>query len=246
MSIIVSNVPQSVTQEEVSQFFQFCGKIESIEQTDSSKGTYKVTFSDSSALTTAALLNGAQLGGASVAVETLADGKKVEDSATKSDDASADIAQNGDIPQELKPKSQIFAEYLSQGYVLGDSLIGKAVEYDQKNGLSDKFNRFIGDLNTKYNLPEKQQQLQQTTEGLDNKYKVTENLTKYYNNFQQTSLGNKIHHFYTKAVNDSLQIHEEAKRLAEIKKTQAAAQGALPATTGNVAELAGQVPISKE
>lgn len=243
MSIIVSNVPQAVSEEEVSQFFQFCGKIDNIEQVNSTTGSYKVTFASANALSTATLLNGAQMGGSPVTVETLDENKSGKDI---SDAASAEIGQNGDIPQEIKPKSQIFAEYLSQGYILGDSLVSKAVEYDQKNGLSDKFNRFISDLNTKYKLPEKQQQLQQTTEGLDNKYKITESLTKYYNDFQQTSLGHKIHDFYTNAVNDSLQIHAEAKRLADLKKTQAVAQGAIPATTGNVAELAGQVPVEKQ
>ncbi|KAH3672854.1 hypothetical protein WICMUC_004076 [Wickerhamomyces mucosus] len=240
MSIIVSNIPNTVPKDEIEKFFQFCGKIDSIEEA-SAPGSYKVNFVSSSAVSTALLLNGAQLGGSSVTVEEFEDGS----SSTIGTESNHTPGSDDDIEQEVKPKSAIFAEYLSHGYILGDHLVSKAVDYDKQNGISDKFNRFISDLNNKYNLQEKQHQLQKTQNDLDSKYKISENLIKYYNQLANTSVGSKIHSFYTNAVNDTLQVHEEAKRLAELKKHQAAATGVIPSTTGNIAQAAGQQPIEK-
>lgn len=233
-SVIASNIPESVTKDRVEEFFAFCGKIESVEQlyTDADPNSFRIKFVSESAVSTALLLNQAELGGAAVIVsseltpEVLS---QIQDKAPHSPSyppnvpstPNADPYEAGptaDIAQELKPKSAIFAQYLSRGYVLGDHLVQKAVDYDKQNGCSDKFKRFLTDLDTKFSLQEKQKGLQTKQQQLDQKYKISSNLLHYYDRALKTDAGSRLHGFYTNVVKDATQIHEEARRLAQLEK----------------------------
>jgi hypothetical protein len=245
-SILASNIPDSTPLSKIEHFFSFCGKIERIKSYDLSKGEgeqcVQVYFVNPSAVSTALLLNGAELDGKAVVVREFNDGNiphkgvksgghageiaerqgLIEKSAESASEKSSVSSESGDIEQEHKPKSAIFAEYLAQGYVLGDHLISKAVDYDKKNGYSEKFNKFLADLDAKYKIQEKSKEIDakidETQKELDSKYKISESLNKYFAKAQKTELGGKIIDFYTKSVNDAREVHEEAKRLAELKK----------------------------
>lgn len=242
LSILASNIPESVSQDKVEEFFSFCGKIDRVEkyQLSAQKGeqVFQVFFANESAVSTALLLNGAELGGSQVKVLRFNDGRNPsaidppaydeplvsKQSKLNPVEGPSDSAKNlinsqvgnsdGDIDQESKPKSAIFAEYLSNGYIIGDSLIDRAINYDKENGYSEKFKKFLNDLDSKYNLQNKQQEL-------NSKYKISENLNKYFEKALNTDVGHKLHGFYTNVVSDSKDIHNEAKRLAELKKQQA-------------------------
>ncbi|CCH44667.1 hypothetical protein BN7_4236 [Wickerhamomyces ciferrii] len=244
LSILASNIPESVTKDKIHEFFSFCGKIDRIENYDLSaqnnEVVYQVFFANESAVSTALLLNGAELGGSQVKVLPFNDGRNPtandppaynEPLANKqsqlgtvkppSEEAKSLIDQPGvnsdDIEQESKPKSTIFAEYLSHGYILGDQLIEKAVEHDKQNGYTDKFKKFLKDLDDKYHV-------QETQQTIDQKYKISANLSRYFEKALNTGVGNKIHGFYSNVVNDSTEIHNEARRLADLKKKEALPQ----------------------
>jgi hypothetical protein len=249
-SILASNLSESTTKQQVQKFFEFCGRIQRIDDSLQLSGyegekNFLVTFESASAKATALLLNGAELNGSKVKILEFTEGpgggpenaidasgppaylekpadveKRLEKA--KGTDAVIDVtglssegagaaAGEGDedIAQELKPKAQIFAEYLSQGYVLGDPLLQKAIEYDNKNGLSEKFQKFLKDVDEKYDVHTK-------GEALDKKLGIS----KYINKALNTGVGSRIEQFYNDVVKDTKQINDEALRLAELKKKE--------------------------
>ncbi len=252
LSILASNIPPAVSKDKVHEFFSFCGKIDRIENYDLSaqenEKAYQVFFANESAVSTALLLNGAELGGAQVKVLPFNDGRnptandppaydeplsnkqsqlnpvKGPSDSAKEHILGAPGAGSDDIEQESKPKSAIFAEYLSHGYIIGDQLIDRAVDYDKQNGYSDKFKSFLKDLDDKY-------QIQSTQQSIDQKYKISENLNKYFEKALNTDVGHKLHGFYTNVVAESKDVHNEAKRLAELKKQNAGAGTTTSSTT---------------
>lgn len=245
MSIIASNIPETTELSKIEHFFSFCGKISRVQEYELSKvpgeQCVQVVFANPSAVATALLLNGAELDGKPVTVREFNDGN-IPHEGTRIGGHPGEIAErqglvapsegvhdekkdeDADIEQEHKPKSAIFAEYLSQGYVLGDQLVSKAVDYDKQHGFTDKFTQFVGDLDKKYKLHDKSAQLEQTQKNIDTKYGISSSLSKYFERAQNTQLGSKITEFYTKSVEDARQVHEEAKRLAELKKAEQAEQ----------------------
>ncbi|GMF56537.1 unnamed protein product [[Candida] boidinii] len=113
--IIASGIPSFVTDSKIEEFFSFCGKIKSIKQVDSSSGAdsktkeIQVEFNNSSAVSTALLLNGAELEGGVVSVKSL-DDSNVESTDTKSDlQDSSDSTSAGTSPSPSPPiKNTIF------------------------------------------------------------------------------------------------------------------------------------------
>ncbi|ODQ80836.1 hypothetical protein BABINDRAFT_34788 [Babjeviella inositovora NRRL Y-12698] len=235
-TITASNIPASVSNAKLQDFFSFCGKIQSIDSKDSGAitRTVSITFESAAALQTALLLNGAELAGSKIEI-TESKGALPSDAAVSQppayasalqpppqhpDTLSGTVTPKEDISQEEKPKTAILAQYLSHGYLLSDNLISKAIEHDQKNGYSSKFKGFLGSLDSKYHI-------QQKSAEADKKYNVTDQfqqhkqtLDLYFDSAKQTGIGSKIHGFYLNAAKDAKEVHEEAKRLAALKKQQ--------------------------
>lgn len=118
------------------------GKIATIEITPSGETqSATVTFEKETAAKTALLLDNTQLGQTQVQV-TSASGSSDDDGSHYTQNAERD---SDEITQEEKPRSRIIAEYLAHGYVVGDTGIQKAIDLDQKHGVS---NRFLATLQT--------------------------------------------------------------------------------------------------
>lgn len=221
-TIIASNIPSSVEESKVKEFFSFCGKIDSIKQQDQEsegKSAYQVRFASAGAVSTALLLNGAELGGGEVHVIQLGVDKPLPLSEAL---PSYESANHEDIDQEEKPKSAILAQYLSQGYVVSDQLIEKALAFDKAHGYSEKFRNFVTSLDQKYHVQEK---TTASAEQADTKFNIAENYNKgkmslgdYFDKFKQDKYGSKIHQFYSGLVNDTKAVHDEARRLADLKE----------------------------
>merc|ERR1712000_155945 len=117
----VSGISSSTSEKDVRDFFSFCGKISDLKIEDDSKteaGPTKkatVTFEKETAAKTALLLDSTQLGPAQIHVT----------SGTSTGEATkaAGDHEHDDVPQEEKPRSRIFAEYLAHGYVISDKAI---------------------------------------------------------------------------------------------------------------------------
>lgn len=254
-TIIVSHIPNSVTTEKLENFFGFCGHVVSItsipDQSQVSK-SYEIHFESPKALSTALLLNEAELDGVPIEVqEKPLDTKAAPsayDNAEKDDDNTINAAsakgETGDnkvqhstktgdanyddISQEEKPKYAIMAQLLANGYIISDNVIQSAIKIDEKNGYSTKFKNFISSLDEKYlhsqtpgttankNLTTAQDTF---TSAQNTLASYSKTLAHYFEKASNTPYGIKIHEFYQNFAKDVQEVHKEATRLVELKKS---------------------------
>lgn len=243
-SVTVSHVPDSVSAAKLQEFFAFCGLIESVTPLGpdgAGFSAYRVLFTLNKALSTALLLNEAELDNVeiSVAEDTLpsysessnvpdVSEKKEVDNKVQHDSISTGDVSYDDVPQEEKPKLAIFAQILAAGYNLSDKVIDKAVSIDQRNGFSTKFKSFLTDLDTKYfhtddpqssssqGIGKAQSLLNSISESLQ-KLKYLQALQGYFDKASASPYGAKVHSFYKQVSKEVRDVHEEAKRLNQIR-----------------------------
>ncbi|GES57951.1 protein vip1 [Aspergillus terreus] len=243
-TVHVSGISSSTSDEEVKNFFSFCGKITSISVTPVSNepGASKsatVTFEKEAAAKTALLLDNTQLGPSEVHVEAA---PTLEDIAGAQATEETSKDENGhDVAQEDKPRSRIIAEYLAHGYVISDGAIQKAIALDQKHGFSARFTSALSNFDSKYHATDK-------ARGIDESYKISDKaasswrgLHSYFEKAINTPSGRKLREFYSKTDKQVRDIHNEARRLADLKsgKTPAGEAGPeAPATSGPAAAAA--------
>ncbi|KAK9362495.1 hypothetical protein V1504DRAFT_448642 [Lipomyces starkeyi] len=249
-SIIVSNISPEVTQQQISDFFSFCGKISSLQVREASNAETatklqeaRIVFESDSAAKTALLLTDTKLGNSNVVVrpDTTAPVGKAEGTASAARPVVA--AEEGhDIQQEYKPKAAIIAEILSHGYVLSDKAVQKSAEFDKQHGISTRFQKFLSDVDTKYNISDR---ATTTATSADAKYGIKERVHqtkgvfhRYYEKALDSSAGAKVRQFYADASKEATDIHNEARRLADMRESKAAGLGEETS--------AAQAPISHE
>ncbi|KAF4634903.1 hypothetical protein G7Y89_g3184 [Cudoniella acicularis] len=218
-TVHVKNISSSTSEKEVKDFFSFCGKISSIEITPSGETqSATVAFEKETAAKTALLLDNTALGATQVKV-TSASGSAEDDGSHYTTNAERD---SDEITQEEKPRSRIVAEYLAHGYVIGDQAVQRAIDLDQKHGVTNRFLSTLQNLDSKYHATDK-------AKSIDQSYKVSQNvsnttnsllsgLTSYYEKAAGTPTGKKLVNFYSQTSRQVQDIHAEARRLADLKK----------------------------
>jgi len=216
-TVHVKNISSQTSEKEIRDFFSFCGKITSLDVSKAeSTQNATVTFEKETAAKTALLLDNTQLGATQVQVSSATGSNEDDGSHYKSNTER----ESDDITQEEKPRSRIIAEYLAHGYVVGDTAIQRAIELDQKHGVSNRFVQTLNSLDSKYHATDK-------AKSVDNTYGVTARansfltgLTSYYEKATDTPTGKKLVNFYTSASQQVQDIHNEARRLADLKKQE--------------------------
>ncbi|KZP01291.1 hypothetical protein CALVIDRAFT_594783 [Calocera viscosa TUFC12733] len=235
-SVNVSNLAPITTEQALHDFFSFCGKITAIEKVDKSA---KISFEKVSAAKTALMLNGGTLDGEHIVVT--------------SDEVHEDPVGHGTsspaehpIAQEDKPRAGIAAEYLAKGYILSDQILQRAIDIDAKQGISSRFLAYIRSLD--HGLGERLVGHEKTISGqlntyveagtakareVDEKHALSKQAGDYYSKAIQSPWGKRVQEFYTTTTKQVLDIHEEAKRIADEHKTAAPTEApvAEPATT---------------
>jgi hypothetical protein len=172
-----------------------------------------VTFEKESAAKTALLLDNTQLGAAQVHVKSAASLAELADTHKESEAA----AEHDGISQDDKPRSRIIAEYLAHGYVLSDKIIEQALALDKQHGVSSRFTKALTDFDTKYNATDK-------AKAADDKFGVSRSATQAWNSFNSyfdsainTPSGQKLRQFYDVGNKQVLDVHNEARHLANLK-----------------------------
>jgi len=216
-TVHVKGIAQQTSEKEVRDFFSFCGKIQAITVTPDSGASDNtksatVTFEKETAAKTALLLDNTQLGSAQVHVTSATSG----DSQTGSKAAPEDSSDEH-IDQEDKPRSRIVAEYLAHGYVISDKAIERAIALDNQHGISNRFLTALNQFDSKYKATEKAQ-------AVDQKYGVTEkanagwgSLSSYFEKAINTPTGQKLRTFYEQGNKQVVDVHNEARHLADLK-----------------------------
>lgn len=227
-TVHVSNISHDTSQQEVRDFFSFCGKITSLALTPSSSDpnatlSATVTYEREPAAKTALLLDGTKLGSNPVHVEATHSIDELAQGHLARGDTDQEHAKDS-VLQEDKPKTAILAEYLSHGYVIGDSALQKGIEVDSKHGIS---NRFLSTLNSALQAVDSRVHATNTARSVDSQYHVSDRameakntLTTYFEKALGTPTGQKIRSFYEQGGKSLLDIHNEARRLAELRKQQ--------------------------
>ncbi|CAE6346172.1 unnamed protein product [Rhizoctonia solani] len=133
-SVHVANLAETTTEKNLSDFFTFCGKITSIDF-DSKAHAATVHFESPNAAKTALMLNGGTLDGSAITVT----------SETEHEDLPHQEHHDETTPiqQTDKPRAAIAAEYLAKGYTLSDNILQKAIDLDQKQGISQRFLNYL-------------------------------------------------------------------------------------------------------
>lgn len=189
------------------------GKISSLELTDAADSTKsaKVTFEKSTAAKTAELLNDTQLGTNSVKVT--AD----TSSSTSTTGNTVHDSHDDEISQEDKPRTRIIAEYLAHGYTISDNVINKAIAVDNTHGYTDRFTTLVKNADAKTGATA-------TLQNVDAKLGVTEKgreawsrINSFFSSALETNAGHKILDFYSQGKKEVLDVHTEARRLADMK-----------------------------
>jgi hypothetical protein len=196
-----------------------------------------VTFEKETAAKTALLLDNTQLGSAQVHVKS---------AATLTELAGSAASDEHSIEQEDKPRSRILAEYLAHGYVIGDKAIESALALDQQHGVSSKFTSTLTNFNTKYKATDR-------ALSADEKYGVSKTATSTWNSLNSyfekalgTPSGQKLRAFYDAGSKQVLDVHNEARHLANLKQGKAAEHAEASSSAAPVEPETEKAPISEK
>jgi len=217
-TVHVKNIGAETTEQEIRDFFSFCGRISKLSVTPESGDkestqSASVTFEKETAAKTALLLDNTQLGKSLVHVSSA----QSLDELSKDRDASG---HDEELQQEDKPRSRVVAELLAHGYVIGDQAIDRALKLDQQHGISTRFTNALQQFDQRFKATE-------TAQGLDQKYNITEraqqgfsSLYSYFDKAQGTPTGQRLRSFYDVGQKQVLDVHNEARHLASLKQNK--------------------------
>jgi len=215
--VYVKNISSETSEKEIREFFSFCGKISNLEvKSEGATKEASVTFEKETAAKTALLLDATRLGQNEVKVESAVAGSSDHDDYTHNTERDSD-----EITQEEKPRSRIIAEYLAHGYVIKDVGIQRAIDLDNKHGVSNRFLTTLQNLDQKYHATDKAKSVDQSYGVTQKANSLLSGLTSYYEKAAGTPTGQKLVNFYTQSQRQVIDIHNEAQRLADIKKREA-------------------------
>ncbi|KAF8505352.1 hypothetical protein BU17DRAFT_71425 [Hysterangium stoloniferum] len=228
-TIKVSNLAPNTTEQNLKDFFTFCGNITSIDYNDK-EHTATVTFEKPSAAKTALMLNGGTLDGSHLTVTSDSVNPDEPDQPEEKGPAT-----HPHIDQTDKPRAGIAAEYLAHGYVLSDHVLRRAIEIDNTQGISKSFMSYFTaidkSLGSRVGGPDQTVtgKFQEVLTGahakakeVDQQQGISKIAESYYTKALQHPLGMKVRSFYTSTAKQVTDIHEEAKRIAEHKKNPGA------------------------
>jgi len=218
-TVHVKGISHQTSNKEVQDFFSFCGKITSLSVTptsgapDASKSA-TVTFEKETAAKTALLLDNTQLGPSQVHVTTA---PSIGDLAANVPSATATQTHHEDIEQEDKPRSRIIAEYLAHGYVISDSAIQAAIALDNKHGFSSRFTAALASFDEKYKATDKAKSVDASYGISDRASSAWSGLNSYFEMALDNPTGRRVRDFYIQGDKQVRDIHNEARRLADLK-----------------------------
>jgi len=248
-TVTASNLGKEVTEKQVTDFFSFCGKIQSLKlEPDGDKQKAVITFERPSAARTALLLQDAHLGTSQVHVSST-----VPLDGTSTPPTDQQKAENTDFSQEDKPRTAVLAEYLSHGYTLTDQALQKAIDIDHTHGISK---RFYGVLNSALGTAQSADQklgVTQRAVAADEKYGIQDKakstatgLLRYFETALDTPTGKRVRTFYDDRRKDVLDIHTEARRLADERKGVSPSSSPVTPNTTATTGLGSTAPTSEK
>ncbi|TGZ82258.1 hypothetical protein EX30DRAFT_340146 [Ascodesmis nigricans] len=221
-TVHISNIAPSTSESDLTSFFSFCGKIINLTLTPGPNATSpksaSITFERQSAAKTAVLLDGTPLHNQPLEVTAA---HTLEDIAGSHVTDNGNVGPNGEIPQEHKPRAAIFAEYLSHGYEIADATLQRAIEVDKKQNITQRFTNI---LQNAYSTIDAKVHATERAKAAEEQYHLTEKANSGYNLLRRyfekavDAAPAPIRKFYEDSEKQVMEIHEEAKRLKELRQ----------------------------
>ncbi|KAI0718189.1 hypothetical protein C8T65DRAFT_827705 [Cerioporus squamosus] len=231
-TIHVSGISDATTEQHLTDFFTFCGKISKVEY-NPEKHTATIHFEKASAAKTALMLNGGTLDGAHLTItsdkvpEGQEEGAHHEEHIDQSDKPRAGsecspFSRRMHRGHSTRSWHQVAAEYLAKGYTLSDQVLQRAIELDKQHGISNRFLSYIQSLDKQIGEktlgPDKTVSAKQA-KAVDEQRGITKTASDYYSRALTSPFGQKVKAFYTTTSKQVLDIHEEARRIREAQKS---------------------------
>jgi hypothetical protein len=220
-TVNVSGIAASTTKQHLHDFFTFCGTITDLDYNESSKSAV-IEFQKPSAAKTALMLNGGALDGAHL---------NVYSDTVHPDEEEAPNVPGSPLDQSDKPRAGIAAEYLAKGYKLSDNVLQRAIQIDNEKGISKRFLNYFQSLDASIGAkalgPDQTisgkvtstiQTATQHAKTVDEQKGYTKVAGDYYTRALGSPLGQRVRSFYTSTSKQILDIHEEARRIADEHK----------------------------
>lgn len=183
------------------------------------------------------------MGSSSVHVESASN---IDDLAGEKAAAASTEKEEDDIAQEDKPRSRIIAEYLAHGYVISDNAIQQAIALDQKHGFSSRFTTALTNFDKKFNATERARGLDQNYQITDKAFAGWRGLNSYFEKALEHPSGQKLRDFYVQTDKQVRDIHNEARRLADLKLGKGGeSEGVAPAASEAAGVAPATVPASE-
>jgi len=224
-TVNVSGIAPSTTEQQLHDYFSFCGRISKIDLEESGPSkSAAIYFEKPSAAKTALILNESLLDGNHLTVHS-------DEVHPDEEGSGANHVPGAPLEQSDKPRAGIAAEYLAKGYKLSDSILQRAIHLDSEKGISKRFLGYFQSLDSSIGAkalgPDQTitgkvsstiQTATQHAKTVDEQKGYTKVAGDYYTRALSSSLGQRVRAFYTTTSKQIFDIHEEARRIADEHK----------------------------
>ncbi|KAI8323550.1 hypothetical protein GQ54DRAFT_237197, partial [Martensiomyces pterosporus] len=216
--VVVDGIALSATETTVRDFFVFCGTIESLELRKTESGTQSalLKFSSAESAKTALLLSNALINYEAIHVSPLFPdaAPSTPPSGTRDVPQQQQPAAAGSAPDYSgKPALYIVHELLASGYLLGEHVVNRASEFDAKYRVTHRAQEQTRALDSQYKVSDYLTQW-------DNKFNITKRAQDAYAKIQSHPTGQRAIFTVKDAYNSAIQLHNDARQIAERKRAQ--------------------------
>jgi len=155
--VYVTNISPGASEKTVTDFFSFCGKINSMTLRTLEGGAKEavIEFQTDAAAKTALLLTNALIVDRPITVVPYTGPAQQSDEQVSHESKvnAAEIQQqNHTVPDQQRTKTSVIASLLAAGYSLGTDAVDKARSYDEEHGLSQTIMSKAQQLNDQYKI----------------------------------------------------------------------------------------------
>jgi len=224
-------VTVKTTEKDLEEFFGFCGTIKSIHY-EQKKGEARIVFEKHAAAQTSLMLEDGTLKDSVTPLHIQAEFKDESAEASTSHSGGHDTP----IDQTEKPKAAIVAEYLANAYVLKDHILERAIRIDKQQGISARFLSYLKSadsiVGSKVLGPDQTVSEKVTStvsnvattataqaKKIDEQRGISTVTQEYFSKALASPWGRKVFDFYSTTTKQVQDIHEEANRIREHKKS---------------------------
>ncbi|CAO3589159.1 unnamed protein product [Absidia cylindrospora] len=224
----VTNISKDTKEATLRDFFAFCGKIKEFElEADGDHQKALILFEAAKAAKTAELLSNALVEDSHIQVDAYfpnTPAPQDEKQSAAADTSGSTEGGEGDH-QNKKTVSNIMAELLSSGYMLGDQVLAKGIEFDHKFGVKDTVQHYYDQVrqnlhqwNEQYHVSDKASEMEQKM-GLQQKQKEASDMAQNW--LHNNPTGQKVSGLISQFSQQITDLNNEAKRLASVRQNEA-------------------------